>query len=63
MFKVIQGNRYQLETKMIEAICLGDFETYTTIKSKLERRASFISIFDQAPNEPITPHPTNEELT
>ncbi|NOU43250.1 MAG: hypothetical protein HOO87_06745, partial [Methyloglobulus sp.] len=44
MFKVIDGQRYRLECELIEAICLGDMETYKTLIDRLNHRADLTSL-------------------
>ena len=60
MFEVVDGQRHQLECALIEAICLGDRETYSTLSARLALKANLVLTPAPVPNEPTFLHPTEE---
>jgi hypothetical protein len=44
VFKVIDGQRSRLECELIEAICLGNMNTYKTLIDRLNHRANLASL-------------------
>jgi hypothetical protein len=43
VFKVIDGQRSRLEYELIEAICLGNMNTYKVLTDRLNHRADLTS--------------------
>ena len=44
MFKIIDGQRSRLECELIEAICLGNMDTYKILIERLNHRANLTSL-------------------
>jgi hypothetical protein len=44
VLKVIDGQRSRLECELIEAICLGNMNTYNTLTDRLNHQANLASL-------------------
>lgn len=60
MLKAINGQRHQLETALVESLCLGDIEAVKQLVVKLDSRATLTLMCGQAPSETALPRQSDE---